>query len=70
MKALFEIIENLSTLAFVNFMPFHLFQVELNWLYAFAAFVTLAHVHFGVCVVREIASYLKVSVFSIKKAKS
>lgn len=45
-------------------------QVELNWLYAFAAFVTLAHVHFGVCVVREIASYLKVSVFSIKKAKS
>ena len=39
---------------------------ELAIVYLLAAFFTLVHIHYSVCVVREIAEHLKIEVFRIK----
>lgn len=45
-------------------------QVELNALYVFSTLMTIAHMHFGITVVNEIAESLNVHVFSIRKSRT
>ncbi|CAG0905270.1 unnamed protein product [Cyprideis torosa] len=40
--------------------------LELTLLYALTLHATLAHLHFGVCVVRQMAQHLNIPVFSIR----
>eukprot|EP00088_Acartia_fossae_P044104 TRINITY_DN4674_c0_g3_i1.p1 TRINITY_DN4674_c0_g3~~TRINITY_DN4674_c0_g3_i1.p1 ORF type:complete len:441 (-),score=61.47 TRINITY_DN4674_c0_g3_i1:253-1575(-) len=42
-------------------------NVELFLLYSFTAFVTLWHLHYGVCVVREMSAHFGIKAFSLVK---
>jgi len=56
---LFAIVIGVSTM--------HLGVIELYLLFAYAIFVVAAHIHYGICVVKELAEHLNIFVFSIER---
>ncbi|XP_069126410.1 ethanolaminephosphotransferase 1-like [Argopecten irradians] len=44
-------------------------NIEVTVLWIFTIFTTVAHIHFGVCVVKEMCEHFKISAFSITKKK-
>jgi len=54
-----------AVIAIAISLPTHL-QVELPLLYALTVFVTLAHIRYGVCVVRQLCRHLNVWCFRLK----
>uniref|UniRef100_UPI00358F183C ethanolaminephosphotransferase 1 isoform X1 n=1 Tax=Myxine glutinosa TaxID=7769 RepID=UPI00358F183C len=45
-------------------------EYEVQLLFALTTFVTLAHIHYGVCVVRQLCLHFRVRAFSLKKMNS
>uniref|UniRef100_A0A8C4RAY1 Selenoprotein I n=1 Tax=Eptatretus burgeri TaxID=7764 RepID=A0A8C4RAY1_EPTBU len=45
-------------------------EYEVQLLFALTTFVTLAHIHYGVCVVRQLCLHFRIHAFSLKKMNS
>lgn len=48
-------------------LTIHLGVLELYLLFAYCIFVTAAHIHYGICVVKELSDHLNIYVFSVER---
>lgn len=51
----------------IGVLTIHLGVLELYLLFAFCIFLTAAHVHYGICVVKELSEHLNIYVFSVQR---
>lgn len=51
----------------IGILTIHLGVLELYLLSAYCIFVTAAHIHYGICVVKELSEHLNIYVFSIER---
>jgi ethanolaminephosphotransferase len=54
----------------IGILTMRLGVIELYMLFAYAIFVVAAHIHYGICVVKELAEHLNIYVFSVDRPPS
>jgi ethanolaminephosphotransferase len=51
----------------IGILTMRLGVIEMYLLFAYTIFVVAAHIHYGICVVHELAEHLNIYVFSVER---